>query len=1013
VTNAISVLVTSLGDFPLDPDSGKAWLWSGGGETLLWISGSAASEISIADATQANALTDPSTFRGFLPLLQLAAPDREPIRVQQITIAKGHQGGVYTCLCRHVPLISGGYGMLAVAIGAPARSMAEMREQELSVPIAMSNEAARLPPPIAETASPDMPKPGVPVQPRQTVEQTGRMSPVETTPPVISWQNAQEHLSGPAWTHTPEHARRPLRFVWQTDETGRFVHLSRELADAVGPSNAMVIGQTWDHVIARHAIMETDGVSTGFSSRDTWSAPPALWPAENTYLGVPVEMAGMPVFEGSRFAGFRGYGIARIERAVVRPGSAQSALAHDIVPVIERHEDRFGPAVAKQLSADQMPMLSLDLPTSPVASRDLRHGHAHVLARPDSSQTSPASVAPLPDGPIVREPAVLLPVPVQQPLGQPPDQTLPTGSSLSPIERETFREIAKSLAAMTPAAVQPAPQSTDTPRIPRPLDILKKDLLERGGIRLNPAPEPSSEGDGTIAPASVIPFQTPQERRELKPASAALQSASSEIVERLPVGLLVMQDGKAVFANRALLDLAGYADVDSFLKSGGAENLFNKRQGEETDLPRPLAITNQAGTTIAVDATIQAITWDGAPATLTSLRRASDHPAFQQQKALELDLLSARVELRELHSVLETATDGVILLDSTGRILNLNRSAEALFGFDQNEIAGESITILLEPESHVAALDYLEGLKSHGVSSLLNDGRDVRGRERNGGVIPLFMTIGRIGDGQGSAKFCAVLRDITHWKKVEADLMDAKRAAEDSSAHKTDFLARISHEIRTPLNAIIGFSQVMMSESFGPVGNDRYKQYVKDINASGEHVVSLVNDLLDLSKVASGKLELNFGSVDLNAIVSACVSMIQPQANAGKVIVRSQLSASLPPVVADDRSIRQILLNLLSNAAKFTEAGGQVVASTSLTERGEVTIRVRDTGIGMTPDDVKTAMEPFRQIPGPRSSGGTGLGLPLTKALVEANRAAFTIHSDPGKGTLVEVTFPSTRVLAE
>jgi PAS domain S-box-containing protein len=366
-----------------------------------------------------------------------------------------------------------------------------------------------------------------------------------------------------------------------------------------------------------------------------------------------------------------------------------------------------------------------------------------------------------------------------------------------------------------------------------------------------------------------------------------------------------------------------------------------------------------------------------------------------------------------LHSVLETATDGVILLDSTGRILHLNRSAEALFGFDQNEIAGESITILLEPESHIAALDYLEGLKSHGVSSLLNDGRDVRGRERNGGIIPLFMTIGRVGDGQGSTKFCAVLRDITHWKKVEADLTDAKRAAEDSSAHKTDFLARISHEIRTPLNAIIGFSQVMMSESFGPLGNDRYKQYVKDINASGEHVVSLVNDLLDLSKVASGKLDLSFGSVDLNALVSACVSMIQPQANAGKVIVRSQLAASLPPVVADDRSIRQILLNLLSNAAKYTEAGGQVVASTSLTERGEVTIRVRDTGIGMTPEDVKTAMEPFRQIPGPRSSGGTGLGLPLTKALVEANRAAFTIQSDPGRGTLVEVTFPSTRVLAE
>jgi signal transduction histidine kinase len=205
----------------------------------------------------------------------------------------------------------------------------------------------------------------------------------------------------------------------------------------------------------------------------------------------------------------------------------------------------------------------------------------------------------------------------------------------------------------------------------------------------------------------------------------------------------------------------------------------------------------------------------------------------------------------------------------------------------------------------------------------------------------------------------------------------------------------------------------MRNETFGPLGNDKYKGYVNDIHASGLHVVSLVNDLLDLSKVASGKLDLTFGSVDLNQAVAVCVSMIQPQANAGRIIVRSQLSPALPPVVADERSIRQIVLNLLSNATKFTEPGGQVVITTALTERGEAVIRVRDTGIGMSQEELKKAIEPFRQIPGPKSSGGTGLGLPLTKALTEANRAAFAISSDPGKGTLAEVIFPSTRVLAE
>jgi signal transduction histidine kinase len=275
------------------------------------------------------------------------------------------------------------------------------------------------------------------------------------------------------------------------------------------------------------------------------------------------------------------------------------------------------------------------------------------------------------------------------------------------------------------------------------------------------------------------------------------------------------------------------------------------------------------------------------------------------------------------------------------------------------------------------------------------------------------MTLGRMGGAGDVARYCAVLRDVTIWKKAEAELQGARRAAESADANKSEFLARISHEIRTPMNAIIGFADVMRNETFGPVGNDRYKGYVNDIHASGLHVVSLVNDLLDLSKVAAGKLDLTFGSVDINQAVSESVSMIQPQANAGKIIVRMQLAPKMPPVVADERSLRQIMLNLLSNAARFTEPGGQVVVTTALTEKGEAAIRVRDTGIGMSADEMARAIEPFRQVPGPKAQGGTGLGLPLTKALAEANRAAFTLSSEPGKGTLAEIVFPATRVLAE
>ena len=170
-----------------------------------------------------------------------------------------------------------------------------------------------------------------------------------------------------------------------------------------------------------------------------------------------------------------------------------------------------------------------------------------------------------------------------------------------------------------------------------------------------------------------------------------------------------------------------------------------------------------------------------------------------------------------------------------------------------------------------------------------------------------------------------MLRDITHWKNVEEALTAARRAAEAANAQKSEFLAKISHEIRTPLNAIIGFSEVMMEERFGPIGSDRYRSYLRDIHLSGEHLMSLINDLLDLSKVEAGKLDLTFEAVSLNEVIQESVALMQPQANRERIIIRTSLSAGVPNVVADLRSLRQILLNLLSNAIKFTRSGGQVI----------------------------------------------------------------------------------------
>ncbi len=248
---------------------------------------------------------------------------------------------------------------------------------------------------------------------------------------------------------------------------------------------------------------------------------------------------------------------------------------------------------------------------------------------------------------------------------------------------------------------------------------------------------------------------------------------------------------------------------------------------------------------------------------------------------------------------------------------------------------------------------------------------------------------------------------------AETELRNAKRETQKSAAAKAEFLAKISHEIRTPLNAMTGFAEVMMAERFGPIGNERYRDYLKDIHGAGAHLVSLLNDLLDLSKVETGRLDLSFGNVGVNDLTQQCVGIMQPQANRARIIIRTSLTPALPQVVADERSLRQIVLNLLANSIKFTGPGGQVIVSTAISDSSEVVLRVRDTGVGMSEKDIEAALEPFRQVAtsGSWGSGGTGLALPLTKALAEANRANFHIKSARNAGTLVEIAFPPSRVV--
>lgn len=529
---------------------------------------------------------------------------------------------------------------------------------------------------------------------------------------------------------------------------------------------------------------------------------------------------------------------------------------------------------------------------------------------------------------------------------------------------------------------------------------------------MEPAPRDKPDGAVNEGPA---PPPKPQPELSGAPGSASAEEEVRRVLDRLPTGILIHRGEQLLFANRSLIDLAGYADFADLADQGGVGQLFRGRSGSA---PAPSGETGSAvdlvpreGEPIQVEIQLTILEWQGIPASLMAIRRTPDLHAAERARALELDVKHREARLRELSSILDTATDGVVVTDDSGRILSLNRSAEALFGYDQRELAGDRFAVLFASESQAVAVEYFESLRANGVASLLNDGREVLGRVRQGGSIPLSMTIGRINDSP-DRRFCAVLRDISAAKKTERDLVSARQAAEEASARKSDFLATISHEIRTPLNAIIGFAEIMLEERFGPIGTERYKEYLSDIRASGGHVISLVNDLLDLAKAEAGRMDLSLAGLDLNEIVSRCVGLMQGEAARARIVVRTSFAVKLPQIVGDDRSLRQIVLNLVSNAIRFTEAGGQVIVSTASSDTGEVTVRIRDTGVGMSKEEIEAALEPFRQVATARRSGGTGLGLPLTKALVTANGARLQITSARREGTLVEVVFPPARVLS-
>ena len=497
---------------------------------------------------------------------------------------------------------------------------------------------------------------------------------------------------------------------------------------------------------------------------------------------------------------------------------------------------------------------------------------------------------------------------------------------------------------------------------------------------------------------------------ENPPAADAVDDAASRamaMVDLLPLGVLVARGTKALYANRTLLDYLGYPDLDALAADGGLARVFLGRLPARATAASPVEVQAQDGETLDVDAHVQNIDWSGGPATLISLRRARANAHARAENARlcaqEAELTRLGEERDALAACFDGAGEPMALLAADGRIERVNAEFATLLGEDARIIAGRDLAALFRDEDAVRLKAFFAPGKSEAAKEAV-----FAVKARRAGVARTKLSLRPLEPGRFVAR--ALAEPAPAMPKSDSEA--AREEAERASAAKSDFLARVSHEIRTPLNAIIGFAEVMMEERFGPVGNERYKEYLKDVHTSGTHVLSLVNDLLDLSKIEAGKMELAPEDLDANATIGECVSIMQTQANQQRVIVRLSLAPRLPRIRADERSLRQILLNLLSNAVKFNEPGGQVIVSSAQTEAGFVVIRVKDTGIGMSDDEIDIALEPFRQVATSRKTTGTGLGLPVTKALIEANHASFTIKSRKNEGTLIEVAFPPARSLA-
>ncbi|MGE4314304.1 MAG: PAS domain-containing sensor histidine kinase [Pseudobdellovibrionaceae bacterium] len=363
-----------------------------------------------------------------------------------------------------------------------------------------------------------------------------------------------------------------------------------------------------------------------------------------------------------------------------------------------------------------------------------------------------------------------------------------------------------------------------------------------------------------------------------------------------------------------------------------------------------------------------------------------------------------------LTSIFDVSEVAIVVTDHHRRIVRVNDSFIRTFGWKRDDVIGEDFSFLIAPEEQEIAIRNHDRMIESGMRS----SGEMRMLRKDGAVANALFTTATLELSQRRRFQVATIMDITLRKQMEVSLRMAKERADAANNAKSAFLANMSHELRTPLNAIIGFSEIMMNETFGKLGSDKYIEYLGDIHLSARHLLEIINEVLDMSKIEAGKVDLDEQPYSIKDLIVSVTRMMTSRAFTSKIDMVTEIPEDLPGVKSDPRLIRQVLINLVSNAIKFSREGGKIDIKAYVRSDGDMVISVEDEGIGIPKEKIREALEPFGQITDSqhaKEQQGTGLGLPLAKAMIELHGGTLSLESDLGKGTKVTVTLPERRLI--